>query len=619
MEVALDDDLVYWRELHPEEKGRYRVMQRAADGRIVEVALRPFNPRTLVHEYGGGAFTVADDTVYFSNFLDQRLYRKDTDSEPKPITPKAAMRYADGVIDQRRGLMFCVREDHTSPNHEAVNTLVNLNLKGEDAGKVLVSGNDFYSSPRLDGERKRLAWLTWNHPNMPWDGTELWCGELRPDGSLESSERVAGGPAESVVQPQWSPDGTLHFISDRSNWWNIYRLRDGQMEPLCEMAADFAAPHWVFGLSSYAFESSERIVCTYTVQGTWHLAELNTKILKLQEIDAPYSGITYLRAAPGRAVFIGRSPTQPDRIVQFDFASHRFDILYQSRSLPVDSGYLSSPESIEFPTSRELTAHGFFYSPKNRDFAAPEGEQPPLIVISHGGPTGAASTSLNLEIQFWTSRGFAVVDVNYGGSTGFGREYRQRLYGQWGVVDLDDCVNAAKHLVVQGKVDGNRLIIRGGSAGGYTTLCALTFRDIFKAGASYFGLSDLEAFDTATHKFESHYNVKLIGPYPKQRDLYYQRSPVHFADHISCPMILFQGLEDKIVPPSQAELMVKALDAKKLPYAYLTFEGEQHGFRRKENIKRSLEAELYFYSKIFNFEPPDKVDPIKIENLPNES
>lgn len=615
MEVALDGDLVYWRELRPEEQGRYTVMQRAADGRIVEVTLQPFNPRTLVHEYGGGAFTVADGSVYFSNFLDQRLFRKEPYAEPKPITPEAAMRYADGAIDRRRRLMFCVREDHSSPGREAVNTLVALGLKGEDTGKVLVSGNDFYSSPRFDRDGKRLAWLTWNHPNMPWDGTELWCGELRADGSLGSSERVAGGPEESVVQPEWSPDGTLHFISDRSNWWNIYRWRDGQIQPLCKMAAEFAKPSWTFGRSSYAFESSQRIICTYTDQGTWHLAELDTKTLKLEKIEGPYTEIMYLRAAPGRAVFVGGSPTQPDRIVQFDFTSRRFEVLYQSWSLAADSGYLSDPEFIEFPTSHGLTAYGFLYRPKNRDFAAPEGQRPPLIVISHGGPTGAASTFLNLDIQFWTSRGFAVFDVNYGGSTGFGREYRQRLYGQWGVVDLNDCVNGAVYFVKRGEVDGDRLIIRGGSAGGYTTLCALTFRDVFKAGASYFGVSDLEAFDTVTHKFESRYNVKLIGPYPERRDLYYERSPVHFANRISCPMILFQGLEDKIVPPSQAEVMVKALRAKKLPYAYLAFEGEQHGFRRKENIKRCLEAELYFYSKIFNFQSPDKVEPIKIENL----
>ncbi len=615
MEVALDGDAVYWRELRPEEQGRYRVMRCAADRRIREVTPQPFDARTLVHEYGGAAFAVAGGTVYFSNFLDQRIYRKVPDAQPRPITPATNMRYADGVIDRRRGLMFCVREDHSRNGREAVNTLVALSLKGEDSGKVLVSGNDFYSSPRLDGAGERLAWLTWNHPSMPWDGTELWCGELHSDGSLGRAERVAGGPEESIVQPEWSPDGVLHFISDRTNWWNIYRWRDGQIEPLCKMAAEFAKPPWTFGRSSYDFESSQRIICTYALRGTWHIAELNTKTRKLENIEGRYTEIMYLRAARGRAVFVGGSPTQPDSIVQFDFASRRFEVLYQSCSLVFDSEYISTPEWIEFPTSHGLTAYAFFYPPRNRDCAAPEAEQPPLIVISHGGPTGAASTFLNLEIQFWTSRGFAVLDVNYGGSTGFGRRYRQRLYGQWGVVDVDDCVDGARYLVRRGEVDGDRLMIRGGSAGGYTTLCALAFRNVFKAGASYFGVSDLEAFDTVTHKFESRYNMELIGPYPGQRVLYYERSPVHFADDISCPVILFQGLEDKIVPPSQAELMVKALRAKKLPYAYLAFEGEQHGFRRKENIQRSLEAELYFYSKIFRFESPDKVEPIKIENL----
>ncbi|HUK50858.1 MAG TPA: hypothetical protein VLV18_07460, partial [Terriglobales bacterium] len=369
VEMALDGDSVYWTELRRQEQGRFTLMHRTADGRITEVTLPPFNPRTLVHEYGGGAFTVADGAVYFSNFLDQRLYCKDARSEPEPITPKAPMRYADGDIDQRRGLMLCVREDHSNADREAVNTLVAVKLKGEEIGKVIVSGNDFYSSPRLDGECKRLAWLTWNHPNMPWDGTELWCGELRSDGSIETSERVAGSPEESIVQPEWSPDGTLHFISDRSNWWNLYRWREGQVEPVCEMAAEFAGPQWTFGRSSYAFVASQRIVCTYTEKGTWHLAELDTNTSKLEKIECPYTEITHLRASSKRAIFVGGLPTQPDCIVQFDFASRSFDVIHQPYTLPVGYEYLSNPESIEFPTSRGLTANGFFYPPKNRDFA----------------------------------------------------------------------------------------------------------------------------------------------------------------------------------------------------------------------------------------------------------
>lgn len=614
-EVALDGDQVYWRELRPEERGRYTIMRCNLNGQIQEILAAPFNARTLVHEYGGGTFVVTDGILYFSNFSDQRLYRLEPNSQPRPITPKVEMRYADGCIDRQRGRLVCVREDHTHTGREAVNTLVSLYLDGNGSGDVLVSGNDFYSFPRLSPDGSNLAWLTWNHPNMPWDGTELWVGELRANGSLGRTERIAGGVKESIIQPEWSPDGILYFVSDRTGWWNLYRWREKRIEPLCDMAAEFGRPHWTFIMSSFAIESTRRIVCTYTMQGTWHLAELDTSTLALRSIENPYSEITYVRAAPGQSVFVAGSPTESERIAKFDFVTRQTEILYSSRDPMIDSEYLSTPRAIEFPTSHDLTAHALFYAPRNREFNSLANELPPLIVMSHGGPTSSTRTTLNLGIHYWTSRGFAVLDVNYGGSTGYGRAYRQRLYGQWGVVDVDDCVNGALYLTRQGDVDGNRLAIRGGSAGGYTTLCALTFRNTFKAGASYFGISDLEVFDKTTHKFESRYDTKLIGPYPETRDLYRERSPIHFTDRISCPMILFQGLEDKIVPPSQAELMVKALREKRLPYAYVPFEGEQHGFRQKENIKRAFEAELYFYSKIFGFNLADPILPIQIENL----
>ncbi len=426
---------------------------------------------------------------------------------------------------------------------------------------------------------------------------------------------MAGGSAESIFQPEWSPDGILHFVSDRTGWWNLYRWRDGQVEPLCEMEAEFGVPQWIFGLSTYAFESTNRIICTYTQQGIWHLASLNTKTLKLEPIEIPYSEIWNLRAAPGRVVFTAGSPTEPVSTVQLDLTTRQIEVLHQPSDLVIDPGYLSIPQPINFPTEGGLTAYGFYYAPKNCDHIAPSGDCPPLLVICHGGPTSATWITLRLDVQYWTSRGIAVLDVNYGGSTGYGRAYRQRLNGQWGVVDLNDCVNGVRYLVERGEVDANRLAIRGGSAGGYTTLCALTFRDIFKAGASYFGLSDLEIFVKDTHKFESRYLESLIGPYPERRNLYQERSPINFTDHLSCPVIFFQGLEDKVVPPNQAELVVTALRAKGLPVAYIPFEGEQHGFLRAENIKRSLEAELYFYSKIFGFELADPIEPVLIENL----
>ena len=614
-QIALDGEDIYWVEMRPAEGGRCVVVRRSPDGQTADVTPSPFNARTRVHEYGGGAFVVADGTVYFSNFIDQRLYRQDPGSQPRPITPEADLRYADGVIHRRRGRMICVREDHTVPGREAVNTLVSLQLEDGEGGEVLVFGNDFYSSPRLSPDGSRLAWLTWNHPNMPWDGTELWVGEIKEDGLLDRTDRVAGGVDESIFQPEYSPDGSLYFVSDRTGWWTLYRWRDGRIELLCEMEAEFGVPQWLFGMSTYAFESAGHIICSYTQQGSWRLASLDTASGKLEVIDTPYTSIGFLRTAPGRVVFLAGSPTEPPSVVQLDLATRELQVLRRSSKVTIDPNYLSIPRPIQFPTEHGLTAHGFFYAPRNREYVAPLGERPPLLVISHGGPTGATSSTFNLMVQYWTSRGIAVLDVNYGGSTGYGRAYRQRLAGQWGIVDVDDCVNSARYLVERGEVDADRLAIRGGSAGGYTTLCALTFRNVFKAGASYCGVSDTEALAKETHKFESRYLDRLIGPYPERRDLYRERSPINFTDRLSCPVIFFQGLEDKVVPPNQAELMVEALRAKGLPVAYVPFEGEQHGFRRAENIKRALDAELYFYSKIFGFELADPIEPVSIENL----
>ncbi len=632
-QIALDGKDIYWLEMRPKEEGRYVIVRRTPDGRTTDVTPPPFNVRTRVHEYGGGAFVVTNGTVYFSNYTDQRLYRQRPGAPPQPITPEGAFRYADGVIDHRRKRLLCVREDHTDAGREAINTLVSIALEGNDGGRVLVSGNDFYASLRLSPDGSRLAWLTWNHPNMPWDGTELWVGELKDDGSIGQVEQVAGGPDKSIFQPEWSPDGVLYFVSDQTGWWNLYRWHpplpplakggQGGGEPLYEMEAEFGRPQWIFGMSTYAFESANRIICTYNERGSWHLASLDTEVRKLERIETPYAEITYLRVSSGGAVFCAGSPTEPTSVIRLApssssrqvLATRQLEVLRRSSNIAIDAGYLSHPEALEFPTEHGLTSHAFFYPPKNRDYIAPPGERPPLLVKSHGGPTSATSTTLDLGIQYWTSRGIAVLDVNYGGSNGYGRAYRQRLNGQWGIVDVDDCVNGARYLVERGEVDEVRLAIDGGSAGGYTTLCALTFRDLFKAGASYYGISDLEALAKETHKFESRYLDSMIGPYPEQRDLYRQRSPIHFTEHLSCPMILFQGLEDEVVLPNQAEMMVEALRKRGLPVAYVPFAGEQHGFRRAENIKRSLEAELYFYAKVFGFALADAVEPVQIENL----
>ncbi|HEX8773053.1 MAG TPA: S9 family peptidase [Pyrinomonadaceae bacterium] len=612
---SVDGADVYWIEMRPSEGGRSVIVRRSADGQVTDVTPPPFNARTRVHEYGGGDYTVHEGTVYFSNYSDQRLYRQSPGTEPQAITPAIEMRYADPFIDGKRRTLFCVREDHTEPGHEAVNTIASVSLDGEESVRVIASGNDFYSSPRVSPDGSRLAWLTWNHPNMPWDGTELWVGQLDEDGTVSSSERVAGSVDESIFQPEWSPDGVLYFISDRSGWWNMYRWRDQQVEPLLNIEAEFGQPQWVFGLSTYGFASASSIICAYSERGQYRLARVDTRTGKLDVIGTPYTDITYLRVGRERAVFRGGSPTSPASIVQLEVATGETKELRRSNDLEIDRGYLSIAQAVEFPTENGLTAHAFFYPPQNKDYAAREGERPPLLVKSHGGPTSACSPTLSLSIQYWTSRGIAVLDVNYGGSTGYGRAYRERLKDQWGIVDVDDCVNGAKYLAGRGEVDGERLMIDGGSAGGYTTLCALTFRDAFKAGASHFGVSDAEALAKETHKFESRYLDGLIGPYPERADLYRARSPIHFADRLSCPVIFFQGLEDKVVPPNQAEMMVEALRAKGVAVAYVAFEGEQHGFRRAENIKRALDGELYFYSRVFGFELAEQVEPVEIENL----
>ncbi|MDP8901457.1 MAG: prolyl oligopeptidase family serine peptidase, partial [Actinomycetota bacterium] len=535
--------------------------------------------------------------------------------EPEPLTSDVAHRYADMTVDAGRGRLISVREDH-SAGGEPVNEIVGISLT-DGAETVLVSGNDFYSSPRLSPDGGSLAWLTWNHPNMPWDGTELWTAELDGEGAPVGAERLEGGPDESVFQPEWSPDGTLHLVSDRTGWWNLYRAGGGAVEPLCPMEAEFGLPQWAFGMSTYAFLSPTRIACVAIERGVFRLAILDTETGELAEVQTPYSVMSALRSDPGSGdlLFIAGSPTDSTRVARLDTQTGEHEVLRRAGDIEIDAGYLSVPETVEFQTEGGLTAHGFFYPPANKDYAAPEGERPPLLVLSHGGPTGMTLPRLDLEIQHRTSRGFAVLDVNYGGSTGYGREYRQRLDGMWGVVDVDDCKNGAKYLAQRGLVDGGRLLIAGGSAGGYTTLCALTFRETFAAGASYYGVSDAAALAEETHKFESRYLDRLIGPYPERADLYRERSPIHHTEGLSCPVIFFQGLEDEVVPPNQAETMFETLKEKGLPVAYVPFEGEQHGFRRAENIKRALDAEIFFYSRVFGFSLADPVEPLRIENL----
>ena len=613
-QLAVQGDDVFWTEGRPQEGGRNVLVWHSADGRTTDLTPAPLNARSRVHEYGGGAFTLGRKAGFFVNDADQQVWRLRAGEAPQALTAEPGARHADMAIDAVHKRLVCVREDHRGGG-EAVNTIVGIRF-ANGAAQVLASGHDFFASPRPSPDGRQLAWLSWDHPNMPWDGTDLWLASMQGDGTLGPAQRVAGGASESIFQPSWSPQGELHFVSDRSGWWNLYRVRAGRVEAVHPAAAEFGLPQWAFGMSTYGFDAAGNIVCTFEQGGHSQLARIDATTGRFEPIDTPFCAIESLQVGADFAVFIGAGETSPAAVVRLDLRTRALRTLRPSSRAQAPAGFVSRGEAIAFPTEHGLTAHAFFYAPANRDFHGPDGARPPLIAIGHGGPTGSTDASFNWSIQFWTSRGFAVVDVNYGGSSGFGRAYRARLDGQWGVVDVDDMVNAARFLVARGDVDGERVTIRGSSAGGYTTLCALTFRDFFKAGASHYGIGDLEALVQDTHKFESRYLDRLVGPYPAARALYRERSPIHHTDRLGSPMILLQGTEDKAVPPAQAQAMFDAVDAKALPVALLLFEGEQHGFRQAATIKRALEAELYFYGKVFGFAPADAIDAVDIRNLP---
>lgn len=620
--IRWDGPDLYWSELRPGEGGRIVVCRRKADGEIADVTPEGFNARSRVHEYGGGHYAVSDGIVFFTNYSDQRLYRQDAAAAPRAITPDADIRHADMVVDARRGRVIAVREDHTTGVREAVNTLVSIDAsgRGDAAGRgdafTLASGYDFYSSPKLSPDGDRLAWQAWRHPHMPWDSSEVWIAELDGGGHVTSQRKIAGGDDESVLQPEWSPGGELYFVSDRTDWWNLYRAHADGDEPVARRAAEFGAPQWVFGQRFYDFNGPDEIVCVFREPSGVHLGRIDLRTGRLEEVELLYTALHSVQVSGGKAAMFASSATHADRVLVVDLETHAQEVVRTSSPARIDAGHLSVPRHVEFPTEHEKTAHAFYYPPRNQDFEAPAGEKPPLIVHVHGGPTGTAGQVYPFEFQYWTSRGFAFVDVDYGGSAGYGRAYRNRLRWEWGVVDVDDSINAARHLVEQGLADGERVSVTGGSAGGFTVLLSLTKRDFYHAGASHYGIGDLELFDGTTHKFESRYDDWLIGPYPQRKDAYHDRSAVHFADDLACPVLLLQGLEDKIVPPTQAETFVAVCEDKKLPYAYIAFAGEQHGWRRASTIRRALEVELYFLSQVFGFEVADDIEPLEIHNFP---
>jgi dipeptidyl aminopeptidase/acylaminoacyl peptidase len=618
--LSVDDEGLYWLEARPQEGGRQALVFLPHGGSPSDVAPAGFNVRTRVHEYGGGAWFRDGRTVYCSNFDDSRLYRIDrSGAEPRPITPEPpaphAWRYADGRVFADGRLIVCVRETHGEG--EPVNELVVLTADGSAAPRVIAHGRDFYAAPRPSPDGNRLAWLAWDHPHMPFEGTDLCVGELAPDGSCINARRVAGSETESIFQPEWGRDGALYFVSDRTAWSNLYVERDGEVQALTQEQAELGYPQWVFDLTRYAFLDDGRIACIFTRGAADGLELLDPATGSLERVDLPYTAFhsPSLQSHGTKLYFPATSPTEPAAVIELDTASGKRTVLRRSTELELDESYLSLPEPVAFPGADGLTSHGFYYAPKNPEFDAPQDELPPLIVYVHGGPTAHVPPILQLSVQFFTSRGIAVVDVNYGGSTGYGREYRDRLRERWGEVDVEDSAAVARYLADRGEIDAARVEITGGSAGGYTTLLALAIRDEFAAGTSQFGVADLVTFHDDTHKFESHYDEYLVGPWPDAIEQYRERSPINHADSISRPLLLLQGLDDKVVPPAQSEVIVQALEQRGVPHAYIAFAGEGHGFRKAANAKRALESHVSFLAQIFGFEPADDLEPIEIENL----
>jgi dipeptidyl aminopeptidase/acylaminoacyl peptidase len=640
--VAVDDGTPYWLERRPAEDGRGVLVRRDDDGTDRAITPDDVDVRTTVHEYGGGDFAVRDGTVVYSRFEDQRLYRTDDEgSDPVPITPappeQQAHRYADLSFTPSGDRLYCVRERHPVESDRAsdekegagaepVNELVALSVEEGGEPTVVASGHDFYSFPRIAPDGERLAWTTWDHPRMPWDGTELHVADIESGGTLASERVVMGGPEESVFQPSWGPDGTLYAVSDRTGWWNVYRIADGDPQPIHQDDAEYGTPQWVFGLATYAVMDDGTILAVRSEASRHDLVELDPETGERESVGLPYVAYRYPRlASDGESlVAVAAGPATPPSVIRWtpDGAS---EVLRQSFTLDVGPGMLSEPAHVTFPTGEDggEQAHALYYPPQHADYEAASGENaragageeddaPPLVVKVHGGPTSQTLPVTDLEIQYFTTRGIGVVDVNYRGSTGYGRAYRERLTGEWGVVDTEDCVAAAEYLADQGRADPDRLAIRGGSAGGYATLCALAFHGVFDAGTSYYGVTDLRALAEHTHKFESRYLDSLVGPLPEAEGVYEDRSPAEHAGQITTPLLVLQGGEDRVVPPEQAETLVAALVDNGTPYAYVEFPEERHSFRTAEAREVALTAELRFYGELFGFDPADDLEPFDL-------
>lgn len=575
--LCFDGNDLYWEEMRASEGGRGIIVKRSEKGIVQDVLSSPFSARTRVHEYGGKSFAVRSGKLYFVNDRDQRIY-----TEGSPLTENG-VKFAD--LHVLTSSLIAVGEKGKE------NFLASIDLTTGKFKKI-AEGADFYASVAISPDEKKIAFLSWNHPHMPWNETQLWIGELE-DNAIINLYLVAGEQQESIFQPSWSSTSILHFVSDRSGWWNIYRLVDMKIEPVYEKEAEFGLPQWVFGLSTYAF-CQDIVVAAYQENGIFSLVTLDP----FQKLEIPGTYFSQIRSQNGHLAFLKGSFTEAKRVVYMEsLASTEIAVVAENPKLSIDPAYFSIPQLITFTGAGKRKAHGFYYPPSNKEYQIPPGELPPLLVKSHGGPTSCANNTFDLKIQYWTSRGFAVLDIDYSGSTGYGKAYRDRLKGNWGLIDVEDCEAGARYLIEKKYVDSQKVAISGGSAGGFTTLCALTFGSVFTVGASYYGVSDLALLASETHKFEEKYLDQLVAPYPEGADIYQKRSPIFSVDKLKCPIIFFQGTEDKVVPPDQAIRMYEALKKKKILTELVLYEGEGHGFRRQETIRDTLEKELQFYLK----------------------
>lgn len=611
-QIQMSGESIYWTEGRPAEKGRTALMG-YSHGELHEITAPENDVRTRAHEYGGGAFLCEEDATYYINNSDQQIVEVLESGVSRQLTQAPAYRFADMIRDVERNLLYAVGENHLDSTN-ILNCLLKVSISTGEL-HIIAQGHDFYSNPQLSPDGTQLLFLTWDHPKMPWDGTQLHLAGLNKEGDITGDQEIAGGITESIFQPCWDPDGSLYFVSDRTGWWNLYHYSDSEIKCILEKQSEFGLPQWVFGMSTYAVLNSGDLVAAYTDTSGSHLIRIDVKRGSFKNINVPYSTIDQVRGAINRIAFIGSTDSHPSEVVTIDLDTYTQSSLRKAAETKIEQHFVSSAQHISFETAPNEKTHAWFYPPHNPGYKAGPKDLPPLIVLSHGGPTGNSSGDFNLAIQYWTTRGFAIVDVNYSGSTGYGRKYRERLIGNWGIRDVHDCAAAANYLANQGWVDRERLIIKGGSAGGYTTLAALTFLNVFKAGASYYGIGDLTLLAKDTHKFESRYLDSMIGPYPDRKQLYLDRSPLFFADELDCPVIFMQGLDDPVVPPDQAESMVAALKKNGVPVAYLPFEGESHGFRQSSTIIKAIESEYYFYARIFGIEPAEPVEPIEIFNL----